>query len=107
MGAGGAAGAARSAARLARAANGPGGSRTHTSLAGQRILSPLRLPFRHGPEEADSTGDSEILEAIRERDWERLGGLLGALEPELAVVLSAWSLLTLRQKAALAALAQP
>src|SRR4051812_19309722 len=26
----------------------PGGSRTHTTIAGHRILSPKRLPFRHG-----------------------------------------------------------
>jgi hypothetical protein len=28
--------------------NGPGGNRTHTSFYRLRILSPLRLPFRHG-----------------------------------------------------------
>lgn len=27
--------------------NAGGGSRTHTALPGQRILSPQRLPFRH------------------------------------------------------------
>ena len=26
----------------------PGGNRTHTALSGHRILSPKRLPFRHG-----------------------------------------------------------
>ena len=29
--------------------NGPGGIRTLTPPSGPRILSPLRLPFRHGP----------------------------------------------------------
>ncbi len=57
-------------------ATGPGGSRTHTPLARKRILSPLRLPFRHGAEEADSTGDTAILEAVKKRDWGRLGVLL-------------------------------
>ncbi len=41
----------RSAARRIEGSDGAeGGSRTHTPLAGQRILSPPRLPFRHlGP----------------------------------------------------------
>lgn len=29
-------------------ADAPGGSRTHTTVTGHRILSPKRLPFRHG-----------------------------------------------------------
>ena len=56
----------------------------------RRILSPLRLPFRHGPEEADSTGDTEILEAVHKGDWGRLGVLLGVGDPELGKVIAAW-----------------
>lgn len=37
------------------------------------MLSPLRLPVRHGPEDSDSTGDTAILEGVRNKDWERLG----------------------------------
>lgn len=62
-------------------------------MTGTRILSPLRLPFRHGAEEADSTGDTAILQAIRDRDWERLGGLLGAFDSHLGAIVSRWPLL--------------
>jgi hypothetical protein len=70
-----------------------------------RILSPLRLPFRHGPEEADSTGDTAILEAVLKKDWERLGVLLGVHDQDLGLLLAAWPSLTPRQRGALAALA--
>ena len=61
-------------------ASGPGGTRTHTSFEGLRILSPLRLPFRHGADEADSTGDAASLESIRRFDENALRPtLLGAL----------------------------
>ena len=62
----------------------------HRGLNLSRILSPLRLPFRHGPEEADSTGDTAILEAIQERDWERLGVLLGVHDQDLGEIVAAW-----------------
>ena len=68
-----------------------------------RILSPLRLPFRHGPEEADSTGDAAILEAVRSTDWERLGVLLGVLDKELGNLIAAWPSLSARQRSALSA----
>lgn len=42
-------------------------------LSLERVLGPLRLPFRHGPEEADSTRDAEILAAVRTKDWGRPG----------------------------------
>src|SRR5690606_3940320 len=32
-----------------KASNGPGGTRTLTEVSPKRILSPPRLPFRHGP----------------------------------------------------------
>ncbi len=54
------------------------------------VLSPLRLPFRHGPEEADSTGDTAILEAVRTKDWGRLGVLLGVVDLDLGKVIAAW-----------------
>ena len=74
---------------------------------GLRILNPLRLPFRHGPEEVDSTRDTAILEAVKNGDWERLGGLLAVRDPVLGAIISAWPLLTHRQQKALAALAKP
>lgn len=64
---------------------------TPKSLGPQRVLGPLRLPFRHGPDEADSTGDTTILEIIRAKDWRRLGGLLGAVEPDLAQIVTSWN----------------
>lgn len=69
------------------------------------LLSPLRLPFRHGPEEADSTGDTAILEAVRKKDWERLGVLLGVQDQELGLLIAAWPSLSDRQRTALTALA--
>jgi integrase len=57
---------------------------------GSRILSPLRLPFRHGPEEADSTGDGAILEAVRQKDREQIPVLLGVMDRELAELIAAW-----------------
>lgn len=69
------------------------------------LLSPLRLPFRHGPEEPDSTGDTAILEAVRKKDWERLGVLLGVQDQELGLLIAAWPSLSDRQRTALTALA--
>lgn len=37
--------------------------------------------------------DTAILEAVREGDWGRLGGLLGAQQPALGKLLAAWPLL--------------
>ena len=34
---------------MTRRLNGRGGSRTHTTFYGQRILSPSCLPFHHSP----------------------------------------------------------
>lgn len=48
-------------------------------------------PFRHRPEEADSTEDMGILEAVRNRDWGRLGVLLGVYDVDLGKVVAAWS----------------
>lgn len=56
----------------------------------ERLLSPLRLPFRHGPEEADSTRDTEILEVVHKGDWGRLGVLLGGQDEDLGRLVSAW-----------------
>lgn len=39
----------RNAGRNAVSRNGPGGIRTLTGVSSKRILSPPRLPFRHGP----------------------------------------------------------
>jgi hypothetical protein len=76
-------------------------------LSRRRILSPLRLPFRHGPEVPDSTGDIDVLQAIKTENWERLGGLLAVRDPVLGAIISAWRSLTPRQRDALAALAVP
>ena len=65
------------------------------------LLSPLRLPFRHGPEGTDSTGDTAILEAVRKTDWERLGALLGVADRELGSVIAAWTRSPPRQRSAL------
>jgi hypothetical protein len=73
----------------------------------KRVLSPLRLPFRHGAEVSDSPEDRAILEAIRERDWGRLGGLLGAVEPELGLVVAAWPRLSPRQRTAFSQIVGP
>lgn|GEM_PF-4075504 len=75
-------------------------------IALPRILSPLRLPFRHGPEQADSTGDTAILEAIRNKDWERLGVLLGVQDAELGALIVAWTTLNPGRRTAILTLAR-
>ena len=59
------------------------------------------------PEVPDSTGDIDVLQAIKTENWERLGGLLAVRDPVLGAIISAWPSLTLRQRDALAALARP
>lgn len=86
--------------------SGPGGSRTHTPLSGKRILSPLRLPIPPRAQGPDSTGDAAILEAVRERDWGRLGGLLGAQDQELGELVSRWPSLPPMQREAVLRLVQ-
>ena len=80
-------------------------SNPHVAMKRPRILSPLRLPFRHGPEEADSTEDKAILEAVWKKDWERLGVLLGVQDQELGLLIASWPSLSARQRTALSALA--
>jgi hypothetical protein len=63
-------------------------------LREQPILSPLRLPLRHAPDEADSTDESAILEAVRSKDWQRLGVLLGVHDQDVGVVIAAWARLS-------------
>lgn len=55
------------------------------------LLSPPRLSFRHGAKEADSTEEVAILGAVRERDWERLGSLLGAADEDLGHIVGCWA----------------
>jgi len=69
-----------------------------------RLLIPLRPPFRHGAQKVDSTGDAAILEAVRKRDWEQLGVLLGVYESELGKVLATWSSLPRHIRIAVATL---
>ena len=37
-----------------------GGTRTRTTLSGQRILSPLRLPFRHIGMDSQATNQAAL-----------------------------------------------
>ena len=46
--------------------------------------------FRHGPEETDPTEDASILEAVRKKDWEALGALLGVQDQELGRLTAGW-----------------
>lgn len=70
------------------------------------VLSPLRLPFRHGPEAADSTGDAAILEAVTNKDCERLGVLLGVADLKLGAFVAAWPSLSPEVRQALFTLAK-
>ena len=83
----------------------PPGLEPGLPLSGTRILSPLRLPFRHGPDEADSTGDAAILEAVRKKDWERLGVLLGVHDRDLGILVTAWPKLSRQMREAINTLA--
>ncbi len=51
--------------------------------ARHRILSPLRLPCRLGAGVPANAWDSELLQAVKSEDWERLGGLLGVHDQDL------------------------
>ncbi len=84
-------GQAASTARCARVrhgANGPGGSRTHTRVAPQRILSPL-VGFASGdatkPCDKEATSDSRFV-STHERS-------LAVADAEIADVVEAWATL--------------
>ena len=55
---------------------------------GLRILSPLRLPFRHGAQLPANARDTELMQAEKSEDGKRLGGFLSAHDPVLGAIVS-------------------